>query len=134
MNPLLVFYILTFFIIDISLNSCMLTKIYLFFLVGYWVLYFFIGKSRFHDTLRKWYLASYSQSYNPSIFSSVKLNLENAKKFIEEHSNKIGKKISFTLFFTKVLGECLELLPEANLAIRYGKVISCLIRLLQEML
>ena len=122
MNPLLIFYILTFFIIDITINSCMLTKIYMYFLIGYWAFYFFVGKSRFHDSLRKWYLASYSHSYNPSIFSSVKLNIENAKKFIEEHSNKIGKKISLTLFFSKVLGECLDLYPESNLAIRYGKV------------
>jgi hypothetical protein len=123
MNPLLVFYILTFFIIDLSLNSCVLTKIYLFLIVAYWILYAVISKSKFHDTLRKWYMASYSQSYNPSIFSSVKFNLENAKKFIAEHSEKIGKKISITLFFSKVLGECLDLIPEANIAIRYGKVI-----------
>lgn len=121
MNPLMVFYILTFFIIDILINEKKLTTIYLVLIAGYWIFYFLVGKSGFHNSMRKWSLATYSQSYDPSVYAKLKYDLSQAKAFMEEHSAKIGKKITYTLFFAKILGEALHLHPETNLAIRFGK-------------
>ena len=122
MNPLIIFFILALFINDILFNSKRLTYLYLFSVISY-ALFCILRKDSLYDTPeRKWNLASYSQSHDPSVYAKVKLDVKNAKTFIEEQFKITGKKISYTLFFAKALSECIKNLPEANIAIRFGKV------------
>ena len=122
MNPLMVFFILSLFIVDIIYNEKRLFIINILFVISYWIGNFFLQNSRYHDNNRNLQLASYSQSYDPSIYARIKLNLINVKKFIEEQFAINGKNITYTLFFVKVFAEVLKLVPEANIAIRFGKV------------
>ena len=122
MNPLMVFFIFTLFLTDIMVNQQKLTHIFSFLFFSYWIFYFFVKKCEYYDSSRKLQLASYSQSFDPSVYAKTKFILKNTKKFIEEQFNLNGKKITYTLFFTKVIAECLKLIPEGNIAIRFGKV------------
>lgn len=122
MNPLIIFFIISIFINDVLFNSKRLTYLYLFAVISYSI-FCFLRKNSIYDTPeRKWNLASYSQSQDASVYAKVKLDVKNVKIFIEEQFKITGKKISLTLFFTKAISECIKLFPEANVAIRFGKV------------
>jgi hypothetical protein len=124
MNPMMIFFILTIFVNDILFNYSRLTKIYFVFVIIYWVIYALVGKSNYHDPNRKWLLASYSQSYDPSVYAKIKLDVKKVREFIEEQFNKTGKKISYVLYFTKILAEAFKEIPETNIAINFGKIVE----------
>ncbi len=76
-------------------------------------------KSPYHSAYRKLMLASYSQSYDPTIYTTLKPSIAKAKVFLEELEKKIGHKISWTLYFTKVVAQVFEN-KECNQTIKLG--------------
>jgi hypothetical protein len=77
---------------------------------------------KYNTTFRKWNIASYSQSNDPSVYAKLMLDTKNMKEFIDNFNKRTGKKLTVTLFWAKVIGEAIKENPDTNMAIRFGKV------------
>lgn len=122
MNPLIVLFFLSLAIEDFFFRSGCLVKYYIWSIIAYTILNIFSPKSQYHSPARKLLLASYSHSYDPSAYVKIKPEITKAKEYLDKLSEKIGKKITWTLFTTKVIGMVINKYPEINSAIKFGKL------------
>jgi len=122
MNPLIVLFFLSLAIEDFFFRNSYLIKYYLWSIIAYTIFNIFSPKSEFHSPARKLLLASYSHSYDPSAYVKIKPEITKAKEYLDKLSEKIGKKITWTLFTTKVIGMVIKKYPEMNHAIKFGKM------------
>jgi hypothetical protein len=120
MNPLIVLFFLAIFLEDYIFKEGKLVRYYFWAIIIYWVFYYFNQKSIYNSASKKLLMATYSQSYDPTIYGKLKLDTSKAREFIAKLETKIGKKISMTLFLTKIIGEVFSQYPECNQAIRFG--------------
>lgn len=120
MNPLIVFFFAALFIDDYFFKDGKLLKYYITATFLYWIVYFCSAKSQYHSPQKKLIMASYSQSYDPTIYGSLKPNIAKAKIFIDQLEKKTGKKITWTLFFAKIVSEIFAKYPEFNQTIKFG--------------
>lgn len=120
MNPLMVFFFMAMFVDDYLFREGKLFKYYISSIFLYWIFYYFHQKSRYHSASRKLLLASYSQSYDPTIYAKLKLNMSKVKDFLINYEKRTGKKLSITMLFVKVLAEVFQEYPEINHALRFG--------------
>jgi hypothetical protein len=122
MNPLVVLFFTAMMIDDYIFKEGKFIKYMLYSIIIYWIFCYFSTKSIYHSASRKLLLASYSQSYDPSVYSKVNFDLAYSKKFLSEYENRTGKKISLTLFFTKVLADAIKKYPEFNRCLKFGSL------------
>ncbi len=120
MNPLLVFFFVAMIIDDYLFKEGKFYKYLLSSVIIYWIFYYMIEKSPYHSASRKLSLASYSQSYDPTVYTRVKFDVSRTKEFIKKLEEKTGKKITYTLFLTKVFAEALTKYTDFNQAIKFG--------------
>jgi hypothetical protein len=120
MNPLLVLFFMAMILDDYIFKEGKFIKYLLSSVLVYWVFYYMVEKSPHHSASRKLSLASYSQSYDPTVYSRVKFDVSRSKEFIKKIEEKTGKKITFTLFFAKVLAEAMKKCPEFNQCLKFG--------------
>ncbi len=122
MNPLIVLFFLSLAIEDFFFRHGCLVKYYLWSIIAYTIFNIFSPKSQYHSPARKLLLASYSHSYDPTAYVKIKPEITKAKEYLDKLSEKIGKKITWTLFTTKVIGMVIKKYPEMNYAIKFGKM------------
>lgn len=122
MNPLLVLFFLSLAIEDFFFRSGALVKYYFWSIIAYAIFNIFSPKSEYHSPARKLLLASYSHSYDPTAYVKIKPEITKAKEYLDKLSEKLGKKITWTLFTTKVIGMVIKKYPEMNYAIKFGKM------------
>ena len=120
MNPLLVFFFVAMIIDDYLFQEGKFYKYLICSVNIYWIFYYMIEKSPYHSASRKLSLASYSQSYDPTVYTRVKFDVSRTKEFINKLEEKTGKKITYTLFVTKVFAEALTKYTDFNQAIKFG--------------
>jgi len=122
MNPLLVLFFLSLAIEDFFYRGGCLIKYYLWSILAYTIVILFSRKSQYHSPAGKLLLATYSHSYDPSTYAKLKPEITKAKEYLDILSEKLGKKITWTLFTTKLLGMVMKKYPEMNHTIKFGKV------------
>ena len=122
MNPLIVFFFIAMMLEDFLFREGKLLKWSLYSILLYWFSHLFNKSSHFHSASRKLLLASYSQSYDPTIYSSVNFEVKNSKVFLNEFEKKTGKKITWTVFFAKCMAEILKKYPDCNQSIKFGNL------------
>jgi hypothetical protein len=120
MNALIVFFFIAMILEDFLFEDGVLLKYLFRGIFIYWIFYYIMDKSCFHNVYKKLAMASYSQSYDPTIYVKLKFQTAKAKEYIENLEKKTGKKISITMFFAKCCGEVLKKYPEFNQALKYG--------------
>ena len=121
MNPLIVLFWISLIINDYFFKDAYFCKYYFYGSFFYWIFYYFQPKDQFFNSAsRKLLLASYSQSYDPSMYCKIKLDTKNAKIFLQNYETKTGKKVSWALFLVKCLSQVLKKYPECNLTIKNG--------------
>ena len=120
MNPLIVNFILAMLIEDYLFREGKFLKYYLYSILLYSLFYYFNQKSTYHTYSKKYNMAAFDQSFDPTVYAKVKFDLTKAKTFIEDLSKKTGKKITLTVFWIKVVGEVFKNIPECNEMIRFG--------------
>ena len=120
MNPLMVFFFVAIILEDFLFREAKLFKYLLYSVIAYWIFYFFTEKSSIHSASRKLLLASYSQSYDPTVYAKIRLNVKKAKLFIANLEEKLGKKISWTLFLSKCIATIFKKYTEFNQSIMFG--------------
>ena len=120
MNPLFSLFILALFIEDYIFREGKYWKMYLYAIGLYTLFYTFQHRSTFHSPNKKFNMAGYNQSFDPTIYAKVKFDLTKAREFMAKKEKETGKKISITLFWIKVVAEVFNNLPECNEIIRFG--------------
>ncbi len=123
MNPLQLIFFLSIFVDDFFFKERKLSYLFFFCIVVYGIANFFSKFSHFHTSYRKLQMAAYSPSEDPTLVSKLKLSSDKPKKFLEALSKKLDKKITWTLYTVKVLGEVLAEVPSILLALKFGKVL-----------
>src|SRR5690242_8100724 len=113
MNPLMVLFFVSLFVDDYIFRNGALLKYYISSIVIYYLFSTFM-KSKFDTPNRKLLMSAFGQSMDSTIYGSVKININKAKQFIQNISEKEGKKISMTLFFSKVAGEVFNKFPHCD--------------------
>lgn len=124
MNPLIVLFFLSLIIEDFIFRNGLLIKYYIYSICGYVLFVIFSPKSDFHSPARKLLLASYSHSYDPTVYTKLKVEVSKTKEYLEKLNERIGKKISWSIFVSKIVGICVNKFPEINHAIKFGKLCS----------
>lgn len=120
MNPLFSLFILAMFIEDYICREGKFIKMYLYAIGLYSLFYMFQQRSTFHSPTKKFNMAGYNQSFDPTIYAKVKFDLTKAREFMKKKEKETGKKISITLFWIKIVAEVFNNLPECNEIIRFG--------------
>lgn len=120
MNPLLVFFFISMMLDDLIFKGGNLIKYLIYTSLIYWVFCIFFPKTPYQTASKKLAIASYSQSYDPTIYTRMNLETKNAKLFLEKLEKETGKKYTLTLFFAKCAGEIYNKFPEINVSMRYG--------------
>jgi hypothetical protein len=65
-------------------------------------------------------MAYFSQSFDPTVYCSLKVDTAKAKEFIQKMEKETERKISMALLFTKIAGDVLNKYPETNQALKFG--------------
>jgi pyruvate/2-oxoglutarate dehydrogenase complex dihydrolipoamide acyltransferase (E2) component len=107
---------------DFLFKEGKLIKYLLYTTISYWIFYSFVPKTPYQTASKKLAIASYSQSYDPTIYTRMNLETKNAKAFLEKLEKETGKKFTLTLFFAKCAGEIYNKFPEINVAMRFGSL------------
>ena len=122
MNPLLVFFFVAIILEDFLFKEGKLLKYLTYSILSYWVLNIFATKAPFYSASKKIALATYSQSYDPTIYVKMNLNTQKAKEFIAKLEKETGKRITMTLFFAKCVAEVYKKYPEVNQSLKFGSL------------
>lgn len=121
MNPLIVLFILSIALEDYFYRQGTYFRLFFYSICIYWLFYLFQTRSAFHSPNKKFNMAAYSQSFDPTIYAKVNFNVSEALKFINEYNLKLkNKTIGIFHYWIKVVGEVFKSLPECNEVIRFG--------------
>ncbi|CAG9329665.1 unnamed protein product [Blepharisma stoltei] len=116
MNALAVCGILSAVIYALLFNFT-LVKIFLIFGGLYGVCsWIFVGlsASKYNNARRKIMICTWSDPVGPEIYGCIKMNFENAAKFLNELQEKTGKHITYVHLVLKTIGEMLKEFPDLN--------------------
>jgi hypothetical protein len=122
MNPMIVLFFISLAIEDFFFRNGDLLKYYISSILVYAIFNIFTPESKYNSPQRKFVMADFSHSSDPSVYCKLKPEVTKASIFLEKLSQKIGKKITWNLLVTKIMGLSIEKYPEINCAIRYGKL------------
>ena len=122
MNPLIVFFFVAIILEDLLFKEGKLLKYLTYSIICYWVVNIFAAKAPFYSASNKIALATYSQSYDPTIYVKINQNTQKAKEFIAKFEKETGKRITMTLFFAKCLAEVYKNCPEVNQSLKFGSL------------
>ena len=120
MNPLIVFFFIAMMIEDFLFKEGKLIKYLLYSVLAYWVFNLFVPKTPYQTASKKLLMASYSQSYDPTIYTRMNLETKNAKLFLEKLEKETGKKYTMTLLFVKCAAETYKNIPAINQTLKLG--------------
>ena len=123
MNPLIVLFFISLILEDYLFKEGIFMKYYLFSLFIYLIIYFISNSKNYLESpYRKFLLAAYSQSYDPTVYGVIKPDIHKVKLFIEKFNKTHSEnKLNLTLFFTKLIGVVMNKFPTCNNTIKYGK-------------
>mgnify|MGYP003298457332 CR=1 FL=1 len=121
MNPLIVFFVISIILEDYFFRQGYYIKFLVYTIITYYIFYLFQHRSTFHSPSKKFNMAAYTQSFDPTIYARVLFDTEKAEKFLEEYNKKYpDKKFKMFHFWIKVVANVYESLPECNEVIRFG--------------
>lgn len=121
MNPLIVLFFISLILDDFFFKQGKFLKYYLSSIIAYTLFYIYIGGSKLNTPYRKLLIAGFPQSYDSVVYGVIKPDVSKVKDYIEKYYQKTGKKLSITLFFSKLMGRVISEFPTFNNAIKFGK-------------
>jgi pyruvate/2-oxoglutarate dehydrogenase complex dihydrolipoamide acyltransferase (E2) component len=80
-----------------------------------------LGKPIAPTKFRRLAMGSWKSPNNPTLYGMLEVNVEAALKYIEEMRAQTSEKLTITHYIGKVFAKVLELHPELNCEIRFGK-------------
>ncbi len=74
------------------------------------------------SSFRRLAMGQWQTAYDPSIYGSMELRMEQTDLYIKAFRERTGKRITVTHLVTKALAECLRRCPEANAILRWNSI------------
>ncbi len=71
---------------------------------------------------RKIAIGTWQTAYDPSIYGTLRINMEKAQKYIEKFRSVTGKKLTATHMVTKAVALALKACPDANAILRWNRI------------
>ena len=103
MNPLFSLFILAIFIEDYIFREGKFWKMYLYAIGIYTLFYTFQHRSTFHSPTKKFNMAGYNQSFDPTIYAKVKFDLTKAREFMAKKEKEVKMCLrTITVYFQRI--------------------------------
>jgi pyruvate dehydrogenase E2 component (dihydrolipoamide acetyltransferase) len=74
------------------------------------------------SAFRKIALGTWHTAYDPSVYGSLTLRMEQAERYLDEFRRATGKRLTFSHMMAKAAGAALEAMPDANAILRLGSI------------
>jgi pyruvate dehydrogenase E2 component (dihydrolipoamide acetyltransferase) len=71
---------------------------------------------------RKIAIGSWQTTYDPSVYGTLNLRMEEAERYIAAFREKTGEKLTVTHLVTAAVGKALAAVPEANGILRFNRI------------
>jgi pyruvate/2-oxoglutarate dehydrogenase complex dihydrolipoamide acyltransferase (E2) component len=77
-----------------------------------------------HDisAFRKIALGTWKTAYDPSVYGTIELRMDDAMRYITAFRAQTGKKITVTHLIAKAVAEALSRMPDANAVLRWNRI------------
>ncbi len=74
------------------------------------------------SSFRRIAIGTWATTYDPSVYGSMTLPVDDAQAYIRAFRERTGKKITMTHLMAKVAAACLAKMPDGNAILRFNKV------------
>lgn len=81
-----------------------------------------LKKKKDVSLFRKIAIGTWRTAYDPSVYGTMELHMDNAMDYIQRFREATGKRITVTHLLARATGEVLRQTPDANAILRYNRV------------
>jgi pyruvate/2-oxoglutarate dehydrogenase complex dihydrolipoamide acyltransferase (E2) component len=74
------------------------------------------------STFRKMALGTWRYAYDPTVYGTLALRMDETVRYIEAFRQKTGRRLTITHLIVKAVGEALRRCPDANAILRWNRV------------
>ena len=74
------------------------------------------------SSFRKIAIGTWSDAYDPSVYGTIELNMDEAMRYLAEFREKMGRKLTVSHLMAKVAAEVLKQTPDANAVLRWNRI------------
>src|SRR6185295_1977595 len=74
------------------------------------------------SSFRKIAIGTWQTAYDPSVYGTMEIRMDDAMKYIAEFRKKTGKRITVSHLMAKAMGAVYQEVPDANAVLRWNRV------------
>ncbi len=74
------------------------------------------------SSFRKIAIGTWQTAYDPSVYGTMEIRMDEAMKYIAEFRGKTGKRLTVSHLMAKAMGAVFEEVPDANAVLRWNRV------------
>ena len=74
------------------------------------------------SSFRKIAIGTWADAYDPSVYGTIELNMDEAMRYLAEFREKMGRKLTVSHLMAKVAAEVLKQTPDANAVLRWNRI------------
>lgn len=122
MNAILVIFYISFLSYSLC-NNLKFIIIYMSLIALYtYITQFQLFKNVVNSTRRKIMIGTWTKTFDPQLYSKVKIDISKVEPYLEQKSKEIGEKLTLTIYAIKLISIMLKRYPELCGFIKHGKV------------
>ena len=81
-----------------------------------------LEKKTDYSSFRKIAIGTWSTTYDPSVYGTLRLRMDLAAQYIEEYRKKTGKRLTVSHMMAKATAALLAEIPDANAILRFNRI------------
>lgn len=74
------------------------------------------------SNFRKTALGTWKTTYDPSVYGTIEVTMDEALRYIDEFRQKTGKRLTVTHMMARAVAEALRKTPDANALLRFNRI------------
>ncbi len=74
------------------------------------------------SSFRKIAIGTWSNAYDPQVYGTMNLRMDNALKYVEEFRAKTGRRLTISHLMAKATAAALQACPDANAVLRFNRI------------
>ena len=74
------------------------------------------------SSMRKLAIGTWRTTYDPSVYGSMSLNMDNTLVYLEHFRKSTGRKLTLSHIMAKVMGMVLKEMPDVNAILRFNRI------------
>ncbi len=74
------------------------------------------------SSMRKLAIGTWRTTYDPSVYGSMSLQMDNTLAYLKHFREKTGRKLTLSHIMAKVMGMVLHEMPDANAVLRFNRI------------